>query len=104
MQLREYQIDLIQNVRNSYKHGKKAPCIVLPCVGGKSIIVAEMAKRTTEKGNRVLFIVHRKELCDQIRNTFSRWGVDMKLCEIGMVQTVCRHLLMQPRTWLMIRL
>ena len=92
MQLREYQIDLIQNVRNSYKHGKKAPCIVLPCGGGKSIIVAEMAKRTTEKGNRVLFIVHRKELCDQIRNTFSRWGVNMELCQIGMVQTVCRHL------------
>lgn len=92
MQLREYQIDLIQNVRNSYKHGKKAPCIVLPCGGGKSIIVAEMAKRTTEKGNRVLFIVHRKELCDQIRNTFQKWGVDMDLCQIGMVQTVCRHL------------
>lgn len=92
MPLREYQIDLINNVRNSYRHGKKAPCIVLPCGGGKSVVVAEMAKRTTEKGNRVLFIVHRKELCDQIRNTFSRWGVDMDLCQIGMVQTVCRHL------------
>ena len=46
-----------------------------------------MAKRTTDNGKRVLFIVHRKELCDQIRNTFSRWGVDMELCEIGMVQT-----------------
>ena len=92
MQLREYQIDLINNVKNSYKHGKKAPCIVLPCGGGKSVIVAEMAKRTTQKGNRVLFIVHRKELCDQIRNTFSRWGVNMELCQIGMVQTVCRHL------------
>ena len=92
MPLREYQIDLIDKVRNSYKRNKKAPCIVLPCGGGKSIIVAEMAKRTTEKGNRVLFIVHRKELCDQIRNTFEKWGVDMELCQIGMVQTVCRHL------------
>ena len=83
---------MINNVRNSYRHGKRSPCIVLPCGGGKSIIVAEMAKRTTDNGKRVLFIVHRKELCDQIRNTFSRWGVDMELCEIGMVQTVCRHL------------
>ena len=92
MPLREYQIDLINQVRNSWHKNNKAPCIVLPCGGGKSVIVAEMAKRTTEKGNRVLFIVHRKELCDQIRNTFSRWGVDMNLCQIGMVQTVCRHL------------
>lgn len=102
MPLREYQIDLINNVRNSYRHGNKAPCIVLPCGGGKSIIVAEMAKKTTEKGNRVLFIVHRKELCDQIRNTFTRWGVDMALCQIGMVQTVCRHLDKMPAPSLII--
>ena len=61
MKLREYQNDIVQSVRNSYKHGKKAPCIVLPCGGGKSVIVAEMAKKTTENGKRVLFIVHRKE-------------------------------------------
>ncbi len=102
MPLREYQIDLINQVRNSWHKNNKAPCIVLPCGGGKSVIVAEMAKRTTEKGKRVLFIVHRKELCDQIRNTFSRWGVDMKLCEIGMVQTVCRHLDEMPAPSLII--
>lgn len=102
MPLREYQIDLIDKVRNSYKRHKKAPCIVLPCGGGKSVIVAEMAKRTTDNGKRVLFIVHRKELCDQIRNTFSRWGVDMELCEIGMVQTVCRHLDEMPAPSLII--
>lgn len=99
MPLREYQNDIITNVKNAYRRGKKAPCIVLPCGGGKSVIVAEMAKRTTKKGNRVLFIVHRKELCDQIRNTFTDWGVDMTLCTIGMVQTVCRHLdrIMPPK-------
>ena len=49
-------------------------------------------KKTTAKGNRVLFIVHRKELCDQIFKTFREWGVNMSLCTIGMVQTVCRHI------------
>lgn len=92
MPLREYQNEIIRDVRTAYKAGKRTPCIVLPCGGGKSVIVAEIAKKTTEKGNRVLFIVHRKELCDQIRSTFSRWGVNMDLCTIGMVQTICRHL------------
>ena len=92
MPLRQYQIDLIQSVRQAYRDGKKAPCIVLPCGGGKSVIVADIAKRTTDKGNRVLFLVHRKELCDQIRDTFTRWGVNMELCSIGMVQTVTRHI------------
>ena len=102
MPLRKYQNDVISGVKQAYKNGKKAPCIVLPCGGGKSVIVAEIAKRTTDKGNRVLFIVHRKELCDQIRNTFTRWGVDMALCQIGMVQTVCRHLDKMPAPSLII--
>ena len=92
MPLRQYQIDLINDVKKAYKDGKKAPCIVLPCGGGKSVIVADIAKRTTDKGNRVLFLVHRKELCDQIRDTFTRWGVNMELCSIGMVQTFTRHI------------
>ena len=92
MPLRPYQTELIDNVRDAYRHGYRAPCIVLPCGGGKSVIVAEMAKRTTENGKQVLFIVHRRELCDQIRNTFYRWGVDMHYCMVGMVQTICRRL------------
>lgn len=90
--LRPYQEELVQRVRNSYINGKQAPCIVLPCGGGKSVIVAEIAKRTTHKGNRVLFLVHRKELCEQIENTFCKWGVDMTLCKIMMVQTASRRI------------
>jgi superfamily II DNA or RNA helicase len=51
-----------------------------------------MARKTTAKGNRVLYLVHRQELCDQIRSTFSWWGVDMDYCRIGMVQTICRRI------------
>ena len=92
MPLRPYQEELVQRVRNAYLHGKQAPCIVLPCGGGKSVIVAEIAKRTTDKKNRVLFLVHRKELCEQIENTFRKWGVDMLRCQIMMVQTASRRL------------
>ena len=92
MQLREYQIDLIKRVRQAFVDGLKRPCVVLGCGGGKSIIAAELAKRTTAKGNRVLFLVHRQELCEQIQETFSGYGVDMGLCTIGMVQTITRRL------------
>lgn len=90
--LREYQVDLIERVRKSYRDGYRRPCIVLPCGGGKSIITAEIAKRATEKGNRVLFLVHRRELVEQIRQTFYDWGVDLYLCRVEMVQTACRRL------------
>lgn len=56
-----------------------------------------MARRTTWKGNRVLFLVHRKELVDQIVRTFIGWGVDMEYCTVGMVQTITRRVhKMQP--------
>lgn len=92
MQLRPYQNDLVEQVRTAWREGFKAPCIVLGCGGGKSCIVAEIARRTTWNGKRVLFLVHRKELVDQIFRTFVRWGVLMDLCEIGMVQTFTRRL------------
>jgi superfamily II DNA or RNA helicase len=90
-ELRPYQNDLLNATHQAWLDGYKAPCIVLGCGGGKSAITAEMAKRTTLKGNRVLYLIHRQELCDQIRSTFKWWGVNMDLCRIGMVQTICRR-------------
>ncbi len=90
--LRPYQSDIVDRVRNAYLHGYKAPCVVLPCGGGKSVIVAEIAKRTTAKHNHVLFLVHRKELVDQIQKTFDFWGVDMENTDIMMVQTASRRI------------
>lgn len=55
-------------------------------------MIGEIAKKTTSKGNRVLFLVHRKELKDQIAETFKWWGVNMDLVEVGMVQTIVRRL------------
>ena len=100
--LRPYQQDLIQKAREAYRQGKKAPCIVAPCGSGKTCITAFMAMQATAKRNRVLFIVHRQELCEQVEDTFRKWGVDMSLCHVAMVQTVCRHLTTEPEPQLII--
>lgn len=68
------------------------PCIVAPCGAGKSIIVADMARRTAENRKRVLYLVHRQELCEQIADTFQSDSVNMDYVQIGMVQTVTRRL------------
>ena len=92
MPLRPYQNELLDKTRQAYREGYKAPCIVSPCGSGKSVMMAEMARCATQKGNSVLFLVHRQELCEQIFKTFVSWGVDMRLCKIGMVQTISRRL------------
>lgn len=92
MELREYQKSLIKDTFKALEDGYNAPCIVLPCGGGKSVILAEIAKIYTHSDRRILFLVHRKELVAQIFSTFVRYGVKMESCDVEMVQTVCRRL------------
>lgn len=92
MNLRPYQSQLILDIRHSVLSGHKAVVSVLGCGGGKSIIQGSIAKSATDKHNRVLFLVHRKELCQQIHDTFVKVGVDMSLCDVMMVQTAVRRL------------
>lgn len=91
-ELHDYQQTLVDKARNSYVDGYKAPCVVAPCGAGKSVIIAEIARMTTLRGNRILFLVHRKELIDQIKETFEKNGVDINLVHFGMVQTVVKRL------------
>ena len=91
-QLHDYQERLVIKTRQAYADGYKSPCVVAPCGAGKSVIIAEIARMTTLKGNRVLFLVHRRELIDQIKETFQFNGVDLSLVYFGMVQTVVRRL------------
>lgn len=101
-ELRPYQKELVEGVRRAYREGYSRPCIVLPCGGGKSCITAEIARQATQKGNRVLYLIHRRELVDQIRQTFYQWGVDLSLCRVEMVQTACRRLHKMPEPRLII--
>lgn len=91
MELRPYQQEIVDKVRNALKHRKKSVLVVLPCGGGKSVIIGAIAKMTTDKHNKVLFLVHRAELCDQIQHTFEKMCVDMSISNICMVQ-MAEHL------------
>ncbi len=89
--LRPYQRDLVDKVQGAWAEGYQAPCVVLPCGGGKSVIVAQITKNVIENGGNVLFLVHRKELVAQIYATFIRFKIDIGRCRIEMVQTLSRH-------------
>ena len=92
MPLRDYQQETIDNIYKSLAAKHKSIVVQQPPRTGKTVIMAEIAKRTTDKRNRIMMIVHRKELVDQTRKTFINWGVDMNLCELGMVQTLSRRI------------
>ena len=97
IQLYDYQQSLVNRARQAYADGFKAPCIVAPCGAGKSIMIAEIIKMTTNNHKQVLFLVHRKELLDQIENTLVNHGVNMEYVTLGMVMTVVNRLDSYPK-------
>lgn len=53
--------------------------------------MAEIARRTTAQNNRVMFLIHRREVLDQAVKTFNEQGVNPDLLTAGMVQTLTRR-------------
>lgn len=90
--LRDYQEELLDEVYKNIDLKMKNIMVQSPAGSGKSVTMSEVARRATDKGNRVLFIVHRKELVSQIKGTFIANDVDMNLCHVGMVQTVANRI------------
>jgi len=92
IKLYDYQNTLVEKARQSYRDGYQSPCVVAPCGAGKSVIIAEIARMTAKNRKHILFLVHRRELIDQIKNTFEFVGVDLSKVTFGMVQTIVRRL------------
>ncbi len=75
LQLRYYQQQAVDNIRNSYLNKFKAPLLVLPTGGGKTVVFSYIAATSQSKGNRVLILVHRVELLRQTSAKLSEAGV-----------------------------
>lgn len=96
MGLRPYQLQAMQDLRHQYATGHRSPVLVASCGWGKSCCAAEIAKLSTDKGNRVLVLAHRVELIDQLKSTFDWWGVPAERCDIMMVQSATKRLHRMP--------
>lgn len=97
-----WQKKLVSQAQNKFKQGKKSVLIVSPAGSGKSVIIADIVRRTVEKGGHVLFMVHRKELVDQITETVSNNDVDLNKCTILTVGKIANRLEKLPKPTLII--
>lgn len=86
--LRQYQIKLINDVRTLYSNGVKNVLVVSPCGSGKSVVIGQILEDLKRKGNRALFLVHRKELIEQMRG-YTR---DNDNVDLITVQSMARRL------------
>ena len=89
----DYQQKLIfQVLQTLAKSNRQSSFLVSPPGSGKTLMMAEIARKFTEHNGNVLIFVHKVEIVQQIKNTLIRQGVDMERVQVGMVQTLTRHL------------
>lgn len=74
--LRDYQVDLTRRVRDRRGEGKRIIIAQATTGAGKTVWACDLAKRAADKGNYVLFLVHRRKLVDQISSTLVDFQVD----------------------------
>ena len=103
MQLRTYQQRAIDDLRNAYRYGYRAPLLCLPTGGGKTIVFAAITHASAGRGRRVLILVHRRELIHQASAKLRWAGVEHGIIAAGIapspamvqvasVQTLIRRL------------
>ena len=87
MNLRAYQQRAIADTRAAIASGSRSPLLVLPTGGGKTIIFSAIAQSAATKGNRVLILVHRRELIHQASNKLQWIGLDHGIIAAGVPAT-----------------
>ena len=85
--LRDYQRDCLDDLRDVYRSGKRAPILQLATGGGKTIIFVAEIKRRVSRGHRALVLVHRRELIWQACAKLDLAGVPQGIIAAGIAPT-----------------
>jgi len=103
-QLRQYQLDAIQKLRNAIASGHKRIILCAPTGAGKTVIFSEMCRSAIEKGKTVMIITDRVELLTQSGGALNRLKILPEYIQaftthlnrysiyVAMVETIYRRL------------
>ncbi len=106
--LRPYQIDAIAQLREAWRRQRRAPCLVLPTGGGKTVIFSQIIRGTVAKGLSAVVVAPRIELLTQAREKLYAAGVDRvgilggghprsnAPVQVASIQTLCESTELHP--------
>jgi len=110
--LRKYQIEAVSRLRNAVIRGIKKIILALPTGAGKSLIAGQIISNAVSKGNKVLWIVHRRNLVKQMHDVLKKYfdidaGIIMagiesetdKLVQLCTIQSYSRRLNLDALEW-----
>lgn len=83
-ELREYQIEWIQDIFDAWSRGSRSVLAQLPCGAGKTICFAYICQKFFKKSQNVLVIAHRIELITQAASKLEKVvGVPVGIIKAG---------------------
>lgn len=80
---RTYQTQACDDVEKIAVGGRKRVLVVAPTGAGKTVIAAEMVRRTLAAGGRVVFLAHHRELIAQAAAKLFAVGIDAAIIMAG---------------------
>lgn len=86
-ELRDYQSRDVEQLRNAYRKGRRAPLYCLPTGGGKTVVFSHVVERAAARGKRVLILVHRQELLRQSSESLDNAGIRHGWIAAGHLET-----------------
>lgn len=101
--LRPYQHEGITNIFSSWREGKRSVLFQMPTGTGKTVLFSEIVRMGFEKDRKILIVVHRIELVDQITQKLKSKGVQVglivagknsdysKIVQVASIQTLSRR-------------
>ncbi|HZT88325.1 MAG TPA: DEAD/DEAH box helicase [Stellaceae bacterium] len=81
--LRPYQETVIANIEAAIAAGQRRVLLTLPTGAGKTVVAAELIRRAVRRGERVLFLAHRRELIAQAHARLFAFGIDAGIIQAG---------------------
>lgn len=76
MSLRPHQQQALDDLRAAYRAGKRAPVLVAPTGSGKTHTSAQIIRSAVQRGNRVWFMAHLREILDATSRKLDAEGIN----------------------------
>jgi len=83
LQLRPYQADTLDKLREGFAAGKRAQILYSPTGGGKTEMAIALLDATKKKNNRAAMLLDRIILCDQTSQRLERYSIDHGVMQSG---------------------
>lgn len=78
-----YQEAILGALREAFKEGHRAVCLVAPTGAGKTEMAIELLGSAADKGNRSAMVLDRVVLCDQTSERLQKYGIDHGVLQAG---------------------